>query len=339
MPNHDIVVIGTSAGGVETLTRLMPDLPADLPAAIFIVLHLPTNATSALPNILRRYTKLPVLHPSNGEPIKPGHIYVAPPDQHLIVRYGHIHLTRGPKENGHRPAIDPLFRTAARSYGQRVIGVVLSGTLDDGTAGLLAIKMRGGLAVVQDPDDALYSGMPLNAIENAGVDHIVPLSQLGVLMTRLVHEPVDESLETPVTDNLDYESEIAEIDMEAIEEEKPGSPSEFACPDCGGILWELQDGKLVRYRCRTGHAYSPESLLAQQSEAVEEALWAALRALEERASLSERMARRADERNQPTVARKFKEQVTDAHKSAALIRNVLLRGTGTIPKHEDTEDR
>jgi two-component system chemotaxis response regulator CheB len=189
MPGHDIIVMGASAGGVEALREIVRGLPADLSAAIFVVLHLPSDATSVLPDILKRAGRLPAFHPKDLDAIEPGRIYVAQPDCHLLIKRGQVRLVRGPKENSARPAIDPLFRTAARYYARRVIGVVLSGTLDDGTAGLLDIKLRGGIAVVQEPADAIYSGMPRSALENVEVDHCVPASEIASLLTRLVNEP------------------------------------------------------------------------------------------------------------------------------------------------------
>jgi len=179
MPGHDIIVIGASAGGVEALKQLVRELPEALPAALFVVLHVPGNGTSVLPKILSKSSPFAATHPQDNEEIKHGRIYIAPPDSHLLIKRGHVRLTRGPKENGFRPAIDPLFRTAARYYSRRVVGVILSGTLDDGTAGLTAIKKRGGIAIAQDPGEALYSGMPLSAIEQANVDHVATVSEIA----------------------------------------------------------------------------------------------------------------------------------------------------------------
>ncbi len=202
MPGHDIIVIGASAGGVEALTNLVSLLPGELPASLFIVLHVPPHGSSVLPRILGRKSQLPVVHASHGEPILPGRVYVAPPDHHLLIRRGVIHLSRGPRENGHRPALDPLFRSAAVAYGPRVVGVVLSGSLDDGTAGLEAIKQRGGLAMVQDPNEALYPGMPRSAVETVAVDHVAPISELAVLLDHLAHDAVeDESGDPPMPDD------------------------------------------------------------------------------------------------------------------------------------------
>jgi two-component system chemotaxis response regulator CheB len=182
VPGHDIITIGASAGGVEAFKKIVHELPPALQAAIFVVLHISPEGPSVLPDILNRAGPLPALHPRDGDKIQLGKIYIAPPDHHLLIRRGHIHLFRGPKENNVRPAIDPLFRTAARAYGPRVIGVVLTGVLDDGTAGLLAIKARGGITVVQDPDDALFSGMPESAMKYADVDHCLPLAFLSPLL-------------------------------------------------------------------------------------------------------------------------------------------------------------
>ncbi len=331
MIGHDLIVIGASAGGVEALTLLVKQLPSDLNAAVIIVLHLPSNGTSVLPRILNRAGNLPASHAQDGEVIVPGRIYIAPPDYHLVVKPGYLRLTRGPKENGFRPAIDPTFRTAARAYGQRVVAVVLTGTLDDGTAGLIAVKMRGGVAVVQDPEDALYSGMPRSAIENVeDIEHILPLSDIPSTLVALTNTSVQAELEKPITKELEIECDIAELDMKAVENEnRPGKPSAFACPDCGGNLWEIHDGNLLRFRCRTGHAYSVKTLLGEQSDAVEEALWIAFRALEEKASLTDRMAARMDKHNQTLSAQQFKQQANAARQHSAIIKELLLKGNAT----------
>ncbi|MBD2065508.1 chemotaxis protein CheB [Funiculus sociatus GB2-A5] len=334
MPGHDIIVIGASAGGVEALSKLVKALPTDLPAAIFVVLHVPAHGTSLMPNILNRYGTLRAAHPEDGAPIQHGHIYVAPPNYHLMIKRGYVHLARGPKENGHRPAVDPLFRTAAQHYGRRVIGVVLSGNLDDGTAGLAGVKSRGGIAIAQNPDEALFSGMPRSAIENVDVDHILPLNAIAPFLVRLAQEQVEEKAGS-ASAQMETETDLVELDMAAHSKyERPGTPSGFACPDCGGALWELGDGKLLRFRCRTGHAFSGETLLAEQSEALETALWSGLRALEERAALANRMFKGAHERNQARSAQRFAQQEQEAQQNAAVIRQVLLKGL----KHGDGEE-
>ncbi|MBN3875559.1 MULTISPECIES: chemotaxis protein CheB [unclassified Nostoc] len=328
MLEHNIIVVGTSAGGVEALTYLVKHLPADLNAAVIIVLHVSSHSISILPKILNRAGNLPVSHAQDGEAIVHGWIYVALPDHHLLVEGGYLRLTRGAKENRCRPAIDPLFRSAARTYGQRVIAVLLTGMLDDGTAGIMAVKMRGGVAIVQDPDDALYPNMPRNAIDNLDdIDHIAPLSDIPSILVALVNIPMEIQPENPVPSKMEFETEIAQLSLEAVENEsdRPGKPSTFGCPDCGGILWELEEGNLLRFRCRTGHAYSVETLLATQSDKVEDALWIALRALEEKASLSHRIASRMEARNQNLAAERFKEEAQSAWQRSAIIREVLLK--------------
>lgn len=332
MSGHDIIVVGASAGGVETLCQLVSSLPPDLAAAVFIVLHIPVHGKSMLPTILNRaiakqqgeLSSLQARHPTDGEVISPGRIYVAPSDNHLLIKDRCIHLARSARENSHRPAIDPLFRTAARSYGQRVIGVILSGLLDDGTAGLAVIKQRGGVAICQDPEEALYSGMPSSAIENVDVDYILKVGDIAKTLTYLASQPVVES-KAPVPQLLEMEANIAHFDLDTMQKtNRPGKPSGFACPECSGVLWELQDGKLVRFRCRTGHAYSINTLLAEQNDALEVALWSALRALEEKAALTDRMAKRAQTNSQTISAQRFQTQAHDSQQSAVLIRQMLL---------------
>ncbi len=329
MLGHDIIVVGASAGGVEALTQLVQNLPPDLPAAVFVVLHLPAHGISVLPNILNRNGRLKASHPRDGEAIEYGQIYAAPPDHHLLVKRGHVHLSRGPKENGHRPAVDTLFRTAARAYGRRVVAVILSGSLDDGTAGIIAVKNRGGVAVVQSPQTAMFPSMPKSAIDNATIDYILPVSEIAVVLGDLARQPVAEEETDAISEEMEMEADMAELDLDALQNEKrPGIPSGFACPECGGALWELNDGDLIRFRCRVGHAYSADTLLAEQSDALEEALWVALRALEESAALALRMAKRASDRNNSRSAEQFAQQAEETKQRAALIRNVLLKEQG-----------
>jgi two-component system, chemotaxis family, protein-glutamate methylesterase/glutaminase len=324
MANRDIIVAGASAGGVEALSRLVKDLPADLPAALFVVLHLPSQGSSVLPSILNRSGVLEAFHPRYGQEIEPGRIYVAPPDQHLIVKRGRVHLSYGPKENGSRPAIDTLFRTAALAYGRRVTGVLLSGLLDDGTAGLAAIKSRGGTAIVQDPDDAMFGAMPRNAMESVQVDHCHRLADIPPLLVRLAHESVEEG-ELSMDENMKYEADIAELDLGAVQaQHKPGVPTDIQCPDCGGVLRDMSNGGLLRFRCRVGHAYSAESLLAGQTHQLESALWAALNALEEKASLVRRMANRAQHNGHQDLSVRFKRQAQETENRAAIIRQAIL---------------
>src|SRR5690348_4386832 len=226
-PGHDIIVVGASTGGVEALAQLASDLPETLPAAVFVVLHLPPQAPSHLPQILARYGPLPASQPRDGEPIHHGRIYVAPPDFHLMVERGRVRVVRGPRENRHRPAIDPLFRTAALAYGPRVIGVILTGALDDGTAGLYAVKQRGGVAVVQDPRDALIDSMPRNALEYVAVYHCLPLREIAAPLTRLAHKPAPPE-KKPASAQILVEAAIDEAKETTMGEDNPiGTLSAF----------------------------------------------------------------------------------------------------------------
>jgi two-component system chemotaxis response regulator CheB len=322
---RDIIVIGASAGGVHSLCGVIECLPPDIPAAIFVVLHLAPHGRSALPAILGRSGFLPAAHPEPGEAIEPGRIYVAPPDHHLAIEGDRVILSRNASENGHRPAIDVLFRTAARAFGPRVVGVVLTGNLDDGTAGLAAIKRCGGGAVVQDPADADYPSMPESAIANVEVDHILPLGDIGPLLDRLAREP------RPVAPanfgNVEEEPYDMGVNDNDIGGTTPnGEPSGFTCPDCGGSLYERPGEHPLHFRCRTGHAFSPESLLAKQSDSLDAALWAALRSLEENAAMARRMEKRAREHNNEMSRRRYERRAHEAESHAKLLRSMLETG-------------
>lgn len=324
MPGHDLIVVGASAGGVDALKALVEGLPGDLRAAVAIVLHIPPESPSVLPRVLGRHSAMAVRHASEGEPIEYGTIYVAPPDHHLLVYGNRLRLGSGPRENGFRPAIDPLFRSAALAYGPRAIGVVLSGTLDDGTAGLATIKDAGGLTVAQDPEDALYPSMPESAIEHVGVDHVAPAADVASLLTRLVAVPVSPGVEGEMPDDAKIEVDVAWLAPQAIERRpRPGTPSGFGCPECGGSLFLLDDHDVMHFRCRVGHAWSIESLLAAQGSALEVALWTALRALEEQTTLADHIADRLRKRGSTTSAQRFEERAADTRTHARVIRAAL----------------
>jgi len=294
MSHRDIIVIGASAGGVEALTALVRLLPSDLPAALFIVSHLPPYGRTVLPEILQRVGQLPAALAVDGEPIRASKIYVAPPDHHLLLETERVRVTHGPKENRFRPAIDPLFRSAAYVYGPGVIGVVLSGALDDGTAGLWAVKDRGGLALVQDPEEALVSAMPESALAYVQIDYCVPVAALGPLLVRLSAEPLVPETVPPTSPSLAIESHIT-ADERAAEGEvmQLGELSPFTCPECHGTLTRLQEGGLLRFRCHTGHAYMAQSLLTELAESLEATLWNTLRVIEEQILLLRHMAQHA----------------------------------------------
>ncbi len=330
MTQRDIVVIGASAGGIQALTSLVAGLPYDFPASLLVVVHTPPYAVSRLPEILSRSGPLPATHAQQGEVIEPGRIYIAPPDRHLLVRTGWIELSRGPRENHARPAIDPLFRTAARANGSRVIGIVLSGALYDGSMGLLAIKTRGGMAIVQDPNEAVVNSMPRRAIERVSVEHILPVADMATALTDLVRQPVNAQGETRMVNTIDAEERLEAVIAEDFAEQASNGRTEettlFTCPDCGGVLWQGGEGPVLRFRCHVGHAFAPEVLLSQKSEELETALWSSLRLLKEKATLTQQLANRTRSSGNgkaSQMAERIAEQATLDVRHAQVIQELL----------------
>ena len=333
--SRDIIVIGASAGGVQALSTLVGALPPRLPAAVFIVLHIPSDSPSLLPHILSREAVIPVSHAKNGERIEHGRIYVAPPDQHLLIENSHLKLVHGPKENLHRPSIDTLFRSAARWGGPRVIGVVLTGARDDGTVGMRAIKQHGGITIVQDPVEASFPSMPTSVMHDIQVDFSVPVREIGPLLTRLTKEPAAEEGGYPVAEEVEIEARIAGQEMDAGEliasVERLGRVSKLTCPECHGALWEINDTDLLRFRCHVGHAFSAESLSDGQSERLEVALWSAVRALEEQMILAKRIVERARKANHMRAVSMFERRAEEAERNSGVLRQLLLGDeTGNI---------
>jgi two-component system chemotaxis response regulator CheB len=325
--------------------QIVRGLPADFAAPICIVLHIPADSPSLLAQILARHGVLPAKHAEDGDTLEPGHIYVAPPDRHLLVtRHGTARVARGPRENRHRPAVDPLFRSAALAYANRAIAIVLSGALDDGTAGLLAVKQRGGMTIVQDPLDAMYPSMPQNAIQHVEIDHCIPVARLAVLLTHVVAEDPPPAV-AEISHNLVLETRMAELDAEALAtDERPGEPSPYSCPDCGGVLWEINDGEYSRFRCRVGHAFSPETALGAQEDKLEEALWSAVKTLEESARLSQRLAATELTRGNEWLSKRFAEKERDARHRVEVIRRFLIvddDGTTPVaaPRQQQAQER
>jgi two-component system, chemotaxis family, protein-glutamate methylesterase/glutaminase len=319
-PGRDIVVVGASAGGVEALRTLVAGLPEDFPAALFVVLHVPPTS-SVLPAILTRAGKLPAEHAHDGDSIEPGRIYVAPPDYHLLLEADVVRLERGPRENGHRPAIDPLFRTAAIRHGERVAGVILSGSLDDGIAGLAAVKRLGGAALVQDPEEALYPTMPKGAVEAGIADDVLPVAQISRRLVELATTGIGpESARFRAV-----EDDPTQLDHETItaENRAKGSLTDFTCPECKGPLWEIREGEILKLRCRVGHTFSEESLSHEQTIALEGAMWTALTALVEKADFSRRLADRFRRGGHVEMARRYEGQSRNTLEQADLIRTAL----------------
>jgi two-component system chemotaxis response regulator CheB len=326
MRGHDIIVIGASAGGLEVFTKLAAVLPPDLPASVFIAWHISPNAMGMLPDILSRAGPLPASNARDGEEIRPGHIHIATPDHHLLLEPGKMRVTHGPRENGFRPAVDPLFRSAALAYGPRVVGVILTGGLDDGTAGLWAVKVRNGVTVVQDPREAYAPSMPRNAMTHVTVDHCVRSDELGPLLARLAREPAGEGVASAAPDALGIEARIA-MNGNALDAGvmRLGELSPFACPECHGVLIRLKASKPPRFRCHTGHAYTVNSLLAELTGTVEESLWSAFRSVEESVLLMRHMADHAREAGDAALADALSRKAAEAQRRGEWVRNAALQ--------------
>ncbi len=315
-----VIAIGASAGGVDALQALMRDLPADLPAAICVVLHVSPTSASLLAPILDRVTDLRVQLAEHGMSLRARNVYVAPADRHLLIGKRDLELTAGPRENGVRPAVDPMFRSLARTHGRRGVAVVLSGALDDGSAGAVAVAAAGGTVVVQDPADAVVPGMPESAVRADSPRFVIPLAEMASVLARLAAEPEDGD------DGHEGDGPMATHDdpPDPRTLHRPdGPPSALSCPECRGPLWELTEGALTRYRCRVGHAYSEETMVAEHASGVEAALWTAIEVLEERAELLRKVAARARP-EKPGAAGRLEEGARDALKRATIIREVLV---------------
>lgn len=338
MPSIDIIVIGASVGGVDALKAVVKDLPVNLNAAVFVVMHTSPNGPGLLPEILGAMGTLPAVHGRDGETFQTGRIYIAPPDHHLLLEApDRMRVVRGPKENGSRPAIDPLFRTAAIAFGPRVAGVILTGNLDDGTVGLAAIKRRGGVTIVQEPTEASAPSMPLSALRHVQIDHCLRLADLAVLITSLAKR-VEQSarpVETmPMADQLKLEVEIAaqDNDRDPAALLKLGDPSLFTCPECHGALVQVFDDAPLRFRCHTGHAFTANSLAATLGENTEDTLWTALRALQENVMLLRHMAAHSRDGEEHEEAAKLLREARDIQQRAKLVRQALLDGAASADR-------
>jgi two-component system, chemotaxis family, protein-glutamate methylesterase/glutaminase len=323
MSNRDIIVIGGSSGATAPLKEILGRLPADLPAAVFVVLHIPAQGIGILSTVVSAASRLPVVQAQSGMVIANGHIYLGVPDHHLLLSESHIMLGRGPRENMVRPAIDPLFRSAALLYGPRVIGVILSGLLSDGAAGLTAIKQCGGFTLVQDPADAIADEMPLRALEATTVDLCVASAKIGDVLSDLAREQPGATLPPPPEIRLEVEIAAGErVGSDSLS--KIANPAALTCPSCGGVLSALKMEHPLRFRCQVGHAYTADALAKQQEGKVDEALRVALRIIEERAELVHRMAADGRHSGRAAVAQMYEARAIEYREYADMIRRVML---------------
>lgn len=327
MRQRDIFVIGASAGGIAALRRLVSGLPADFPGIVLIVSHLSPDSPGALPEILSRSGPLTAINARHGEEIGPGRIYVAPPDRHLLLAPGgRIQIGHGPKENRFRPAVDPLFRSAALHYGTCVTGIVLTGGLDDGTAGLCAIKQAGGLAIVQDPREAEVPSMPKNALRHVSVDYCLDIDAIAALLPTLAVDQCEPGSRVERARSM-YQAIEVEVQVAADERTREteifqlGQPSRFTCPECHGSLLQIRDATPARFRCHTGHAYTAVSLEAELHEKVEAAAWNAIRSLEEHAMLLNKIA--DESKGTDGEAARLRIKADRARRRAALVRQAI----------------
>lgn len=328
MPSaRNIIVMGASTGGFEAFRRIIEALPPDFDASVFIVWHMAPHIRGVLPQVLNRANRIYAAHAYDKEDILPNRIYIAPPDHHMLLEEGMVRVTKGPKENRFRPAVDPLFRSAAYTYGNRVIGVILSGALDDGTSGLWTVKDHGGIAIVQDPVDAEVPSMPENAIREVTVDFVASVRQMPDLLVKLSSEMVEESKLLPQAhhDLTNIEIRIAEEDA-AMETGimQFGDRSPFTCPECHGVLTKIMDGHRARFRCHTGHAFSVDTLLASLTGQVEESLWSAIRGMDETVMLLNHIGDHLAEMNQPQLAAAYFKKAQEAEVRAQWVRQTVI---------------
>jgi two-component system, chemotaxis family, protein-glutamate methylesterase/glutaminase len=315
-PPSRVIAVGASAGGIEALRHLLQALPGGLDAAVCVVVHIPARAPTVLAQILDRAGPLGASTAVDGEPLRAGHVYVAPPDHHLLVRAGHIELGRGPKENGVRPAVDATFRSLAESHGAAGIGVVLSGALDDGSLGAAVLYEAGATLLVQDPEDALVRSMPESAIRADHPWRVLAAPELAAALAELV------GADGAIGEDAQVQQRRSD---EAVTRRRPDGPaSGLTCPECSGALWELEEAGRLTYRCRVGHTYSEDSLVDAQGTTVEAALWAALEVLEERAEFLRKMAARAGAAGDARTRERFERDGGGAEARADLLRRVLL---------------
>jgi two-component system, chemotaxis family, protein-glutamate methylesterase/glutaminase len=308
MPRRDIIVMGASAGGIGVLQKILPTLPWDMQVSIFIVVHTSEENPGLLPEVLNRSSQLPVLYGVHNAPILPARVYVAPGGQrHMLLDRDRLRLEPGPRENRNRPSIDALFRSASHAYGPRVTGIVVSGNLDDGAAGLADIKRRGGLAIVQDPEEATAPSMPNAARETTSVDFVLTAEEIGPKLIELTAAELPDKIQLVANENQNLEA----------------TGQVYSCPECSGVLQEVREGEVVRFRCRVGHLYSPESLIADQGIATERALWAAIRSLEEQSEFSERLANSSREKQHSRLARRFSDRAKSSREDASVLRALL----------------
>jgi two-component system chemotaxis response regulator CheB len=349
MAKRNIIVMGGSSGSFEAFKTIAAALPKDLEASLFIVWHMSPDIRGVLAQVLNRVGPLYASEAGDGERIEPGRIYVARPDHHLLIDDSHIRVTRGPKENRFRPAVDPLFRSAAYNYGPRVVGVILSGALDDGTSGLWTVKHRGGATVVQDPSDAEIPSMPENAIREVEIDHLIPVAEMADVLTDLSEQDIPQPMEGIMHN--EAENKRTELEIKIAAEVNPlesgimnwGLLTPFTCPECSGVLSRIKDGERPRFRCHTGHAFSADSLLAALTENIEESLWKAIRGVDESIMLLNHIGDHFAELNNGGLAAKFFRKAKEAEQRNNLIRQAVidheLLSTGSVEQEPDLPNR
>ena len=326
MINHSIIVIGTSKGGVQALTELVSLLPKDFPASIFIVQHLSPGFKSQLAEILSAQGDLPAITPEDGDQIKPGIIYVARENRHLLVQQDHIILPFGPRENRLRPSIDALFRSAAAYQTSRAVAILLTGYLDDGVSGLAAVKRCGGITIVQDPQEAEAPDLPNNAINSVDVDHVLSISEIAEKLVEIVHQPAKKPLPVPEEIKMDVKVSEHSVPGGLRKMSEMGEISPYTCPDCGGVMWDVENEPVGRLVCHTGHSFTMNSFLHSQSEVIENSLWEVIRFIQERIKIVERLAEKDRQDGRADSASNYYKKNEELSHHVRILRKFIISG-------------